>query len=689
MPETLALMLIASIGVQSVALSNILFLGITSAISIGASLGLNILVSTLFAPSAPRPEDVQVSTKQAVAPRYRHYGRVKVSGSWAFAENKNGNFYKVLALGQGPADAIEEFWLDDNEVTLDSDGDVTQTKYIVKSGASCANIKYRLGTGTDTYYSTLASVFPSKWTTNHRGRGVISLFATQRAVGSSYFMKVFPNSINTTYRVVLRGCLIENPITDVTEWNDNAAGVIRDYLYHAEGLRLPKSLLTTPDAEASWQTAWTKAGTLYTLLAGGTQKRYRLWGSYSLEERPADVLSRMLKCCDGRLGITPDGGLKLVVGDFVEPTVTIDESMIVAVTDLGRGRDIITTANVIRATYMNPASDYQTADADPWEDAADISLRGEIAADHEFIMSPHHAQTRRLMKIESHRANPNWVGTFTCNLKALAAFGERFIRIQYKYGINEVFELNDFRFNIDEYGILKTVTLQVASLPGTAYEWTPEEEGEEPVSDDTDGESEIPVPTDFNAVIQRKTISGTLYPYAYMTFDAPPEESLQTKARGKKTSDATWTEIAVDDDAVSADSFLLEDGEEYEFQVAYYSYSTATGGYTSSIVLTATADPTAPGIITSLVATPDDPNDEVDFSWQSPNSANFDATNIYRNTVNTFGTATLIYAEYGAANFPFTHSDPVTPGTYYYWFTSRNASGVESATVATGAITVV
>lgn len=79
----------------------------------------------------------------------------------------------------------------------------------------------------------------------------------------------------------------------------------------------------------------------------------------------------------------------------------------------------------------------------------DVSERGEIAIDVSFIMAPTHSQARRLMKLAWYRANPNWIGVFECNLKALAAIGERFVRIVYPlFGINEVFEVQDIRLNI-------------------------------------------------------------------------------------------------------------------------------------------------------------------------------------------------------------------------------------------------
>lgn len=115
------------------------------------------------------------------------------------------------------------------------------------------------------------------------------------------------------------------------------------------------------------------------------------------------------------------------------------------------------------------------------------------------------------MKLAWYRANPNWIGVFECNLKALAAIGERFVRIVYPaFGINEVFEIQDIRLNIASGDILQSVTITAQSMPSAAYEWdADQDEGEAPVADDTDVDNTIPVPEDFDVVIGTTEIGGS------------------------------------------------------------------------------------------------------------------------------------------------------------------------------------
>lgn len=551
---------------------------LAGAVSIGLSTGLSFLAQSLFRPAAPKPEDVQQSVRQATAPRMRHYGRVKASGPWVFAESKNGLFYKVLALGQGPIDAIEQYWIDDTQVAL-SGTSVTTPPW---DGGKMGVYESRLGIIPETPYADLSANFP-EWTSSHRGDGVASLFTVQGAVSDSEFLKTFPSGINTSFRVVLRGSRVVNPITSVTEWSDNAAAVIRDYLTHADGMRLPSSVISTPLAQAGWQTAYNRAQTAFALAAGGTEPRYRLWGSYQLNERPADVLGRMMQSCDGRLVPTPDGGLTLDIGDWAEPTVTIGPETITGFSELGRGRDVLTTANTIRATYLEPTQDYQGADADPWADEADVSERGEIAKDLQFTMAPSHSQARRLMKLAAYRANPNWVGTFQCNLRALAAIDQRFVRIQYPlFGINSVFEVQDLRFNLGEGGLLTGVTLQVQSMPSAAYQWDASQEGTAPVYDESEGSDGVPTP-------DAPTVDfvGSA---AELTFSPSPSILLFYQVRFKATAGSEWTQSGnLANDASSFVTDALTASTQYEFQLRFVTEKGRTGNWSSSATATAPA----------------------------------------------------------------------------------------------------
>lgn len=683
------LALVAASVSTSVVGATLIYYGVYGALSIGLSLGLSALANLLVPrPKPPAPEDVQQSIRQATAPRIKLYGRGKISGPWVFAESKSGNFHKVIALGQGPLDAIESFWIDDGNVTLDANGRASGGKFSNLDVAKRPRILYRLGTSDQSSFSELTSEFP-EWTSEHQGKGVALLYSTQYALKQDEFFNTYPNTINTLYRVVARGAIVTNMETLVSEWSDNPADCIYDYMQSSEGMRLPASILTTGKAKLQWETAHKDCNALFPLKGGGFEPRYRLWGSYRFDERPADVLFRMLACCNGRVKLTSDGGLALKVGKWEEPTVTIGDEEIVSVAKIRRGRDVLTTANTIRATYLEPSSDYQTQDADPWVDQEDVTLRGEIVRDVSFIMSPSHSQTRRLMKIESYKANPQWVGTFICNLKALKAFNEDVININYpRLGVTGTFEVLDFAFNFGKDNIIESVVLQVQSLPKAAFDWdASSQEGSQPVADTLTVDNTIPVPTGLDVTIGVKSFSGTPIAFGQLTFDPPPSAALTTEAEYKKTADENWLPIAVVDGADNAESGPLSDGDEYQFRIKHVSPAQRSSAWSSIVTITAIADDTPPDQILNVSATGG--SGSVSLSWTSPNSENFVKTYIYRNTADDFATSSLIITDFGAPNTNFTNSDTgLAADTYYYWFTAVNASNVESDEVGTGAVVV-
>lgn len=612
--------------------------GTTGFLTTVISTGLSILSSILFRPKQPKPEDVQNSVKNPTAPRQRHYGRVKTSGPWVFCESKDGSLHKVLALGTGQLDAVEEFWIDDIPVTIDGGGEVLTEPFNDGGGDYKVRILYRLGLPTETYYSELEAAFP-EYTADHRGDGVSTLYALHRPAAPEGLANRFPNLINTLYRVVARGSRVYNlnpnsppDSPPVDAWTDNAAGIIRDYMTHQDGMRLPLSLFTTTQAHAGWQLAYSRCAELIDKKAGGTEARYRLWGAYTFDERPADVLGRMLACCDGRIIPTPDGGITLEIGDWEDPTVILDTDVITGFSDLRRGRDILTTANTIKATFLSPLHDYQATDADPWVDAADVSARGEIALDTPFNMAPSHGQARRLMKLAAYRAKPNWVGTFQCNLRALAAFGKRFVRITYPlFEINEVFEITDFRFNIGEGNILIGVTLQVQSMPQEAYEWDAEtEEGDEPVAEDVTVDREIPEPANFTFTEQTIAISGQNVSVGVVSFDEPPSEAFIVQANYKKTSDTTWLVIPIGEGETEGKTGVLEDGVEYEARVRYITITGRVGEWTDSETLTPLANPNAPTALVSATVTSVTNFGYAQFNFVTSSDSNNAKVNIYR-----------------------------------------------------------
>lgn len=636
--------------------------------------------------SATKPDDVQQSIRVAISDRVKIYGQMQASGNWVFGDSKNGDLHKVLVVCDSELVEMITLRIDDNTVAVDGSGNVTTAPYV-----GYARFQYTTGVTPGPGFPALTSVFP-EWDAAHRGDGVVLIYATQYAVEAEKLTQIFPAVKDTLYRIEGRWSKVYNCVAETTAWSDNAIDIIRDFVISDAGLRLPASVVNTPHALEIWKRSRNRADENVTLKAGGTEKRYRLWGAYKLSEAPGAVFESMLSNSDARPILTRDGGIAVDVTEYYEPTVLLDKSVITAVTSVTRGVDVRSATNIVTSKYLSVADGYQLVEAEPWENAESVAARGALPSDAPFQWSPSHSQARRLMKRRLYQLNPEWQLTVTCRIAAAEAFQERFVAVDYTIGKTRIFgafEVLKFSWNIGENGVLKSVSISLRSIDPAAFDWNAaEEEGTAAVTEYVSNSNIIPAVAGFDVTVGRRIISGSSVAYSVVDFDEPSSKALIVKVQGKKTADSNWIDINIPTGAIAADGLLQDDGVEYEYRARYATLTGRLGSWTSpTIKITAVADVTAPSPMTLTSATGGAGN--VTIVAVTPNSANFNRFYVYRNTVNNFETATRVKTVYGSPNTSYTVTDSgLAAGTYYYWLTAANSSAVESSTVATGSKTV-
>ncbi|MCV9965448.1 hypothetical protein OIU34_26575 [Pararhizobium sp. BT-229] len=610
--------------------------GLTPAlVEIGLSFGLSSLAASFNKPQTPKPEDVQQSVRIQTSYRFRHYGTMKTSGNWLFCDTYSGGLDKVITLGQGKLTATLSYFIEDNIVTLDGNNDVPTPPY-----DGHVHIETRAGLPTETYYASLAGHFP-EWTTAHRGDGMATMYIRHKDIDYKDTIAVFPKLTDTVVGLIGEWQELYDVTTGLTAHSDNAALVIRDYMGHKDGARMPVAELSTPLAIAAWQKAQARADVNIPLKAGGTEKQFRLWGSYHMGEQPAAVLGRMLACCDARPIVTRDGGLAIDIRNYDQDEVSsfvLDNSVITGFQGFGRGNSVLETANVVKATFLAVDHDWQTPEADPWIDEDDVANFGEKVTDRAFNMAPSHGQCRRLMKRESYRANPEWVGTFFCRPMALALFQEGLVPVNYYIGktlVSGIFEITSFDIVLGENGILQGVTVGVQSMPLEAGTWNAAtEEGVAPVAELSSSDNSIPDPTGFTLTLKRKNVQGVNVPFALIEFDPKPIASLLTEIRGRRVGDPKWLPLVVsEDDDNEVESFVLADGETYEFQMRYITARGRAGNWvpTPAPQLLAVSDPVAPIDLASFTNTDAAPHlGRADFNITIGNDQHIWSVRLYR-----------------------------------------------------------
>lgn len=693
MAETIAVFLITTVA-GAAAATGVTLAVTTALVQIGIAVGTSLLVQELFgaSASAPSPTDRQFVARSPTAIRKRAYGRVRTAGDQMFIEASRGVLYRVQVHNDGEIDAVEEHLVDDTIVTLDENGWVEQDAF-KRSGEPKINIQFRTGTDAPAVYDRISAEF-DEWDDTHLGKGIVHSAIELHPVGQSAFLKFYPSGQDTRHLMTYRAARIWDPRDEAQDaadpstwvWSANAALVILDFMRHRTGFGMPDEWLL-PEIE-TWKQAADDCDEAIPRAIGGTVPRYQIWGAYSYDERPADVLSRMLMACNGKVWVGSNGGVTLSVGVWREPDVTLDDDAIVAYQS-SSGNEAPDSANVVAAIYMEPAFGYIEAEAQPWENSADVATFGERRVTASLLFCPNHSQCRRVQKQMAAKLSPAWRGTLRTNLRGLAALNERFIRISSAdMGLDLTAEIESIEFAISDGSIVEGLIIDWTSVEASSFDWDAETEEGVPsqVPPETAGVDLSP-PEDFGVTIEPRASGGTAYAVAVATWDAVPDVVVQVEYRVQSTPEVDWLRATDSPEGAGAlETPPLTDGEAYEFRARAVGFIGPTD-WTDVVTATVTVDAVAPGVPTSLSIS--EISGDVTVGWTQPNSANVVGARVYRHTADDSASASVVSTIYGGPSAGLSDTDTPGSGTFYYWVAAINGSGVESARTAAGSVTIV
>lgn len=513
-----------------------------SQVVLGAALlGASALFARATAPTMKTPQ-AQAVINQSTAPRIRGYGRALLGGTRAFWDSKDGDLWQVVMMHSGEIDAIEHFRIGDKVVTLDGSGRVTNSHFM-EGDRWMVYIYSALGTSSQPALTAMLGAW-SQWTSAHRLRGIAYFVTRFRSPDAERFQKMFPESYNTPVRALCRLSKVWDPRTNATGWSDNSSLCILDYLTHPDGYRLTRDDVDI-DSFAAFADLCDEP---VPLKAGGTEKRYRLWGVYQLTEEPHAVLRKMLNTCDGELYQTAEGKVAIRGGRWDAPTVTLE-----AKGNLGhsmdQGNNRFSAFNELKIMYTSPQHDYQTMEATAWKDLTDQTERGPIVSDFDLDFVPSPTQARRLAKIHQAKANPRWKGKLQHNISGLNALGERTVRaILPELEIDDAFYVAGLRPSPD----LSSVEIDVLSINQSAYDWTTAEEGENPpIPQDTAPDLDFPIP-------QNLTLSNPAPGEVLAVVDAPGREGLTLEVTIRAGAGANWVAMDTESQTTARESQLAD-----------------------------------------------------------------------------------------------------------------------------------
>jgi len=500
--------------------------GAVANIAIGAALlGIGQLASAAFG-GGSRP---QTSTPQAQATLNQSTGpriRAKLGGTRAFWDSKGGVLFQIIMAHHGKIAAFEQFYVGDVAVSLESNGDVPTLPF-----ANHVRIVAHNGDASQVTDVNMTTYWPGIWTSAHRLRGIAYWFARFTSPPAEDYQAMFPEGYNTPVRCVCRLSEVYDPRTGMTAWSDNASLCILDYLTHPDGYNRSMDDIDLPSFEAFADIC----DEAVPRVAGGTEKRYRLWGVYGLTDDPQDVLAKMRATCDAEFYQTPEGKIAIRGGVWAAPTVTIRDSDILG-HSMEQGNNRFATFNELKILYTSPSHDYQTMEATSWEDLADQAERGVLTSSLNLDMVPSPSQARRLAKIHIAKSNPQWKGTIIANLSALDALGERTVRIVLpELGIDDAFFVAGFSIRPDLTG----VEIGVMTINEASYSWTTAEEGTSPpIPEDTRPDLTFPVPMNLTLSEVDDVITAVV--------DDPDRSDLELQGQIRAGAGSLWQEMETD-----------------------------------------------------------------------------------------------------------------------------------------------
>ncbi|WP_347139427.1 hypothetical protein [Paracoccus sp. SSK6] len=639
----------------------------TVATNVIGSVSLN-LVARALAPKPTIPQtEIKAIINQVDAPRRIYVGRYMAGGIRAFFDVKGAALYQLILLNHGRIDRFISFWMDGKKVSLDSDGNVTSG-----NAANWTRVYTRDGAALGGNYTPLTANF-GYWSANRRIQGQATFLVRMWMPKAEDFMKVFPKSYNTSWQWEFDSSAVYDPRTGQTAYKDNAALVEAFYLTHQDGYRL------TP-AEMNWASFSAMADVSDIPIPqkkGGTAPNLRLWGYWTLDEEPSQVLDRMHTSSGIRPYEMQDGRIGLIGGPFGEPACTLTAKDIEEI----QTSEAISERegyNVLRIFHLDPKQNYEIMEVAEWRDESRLAVEGEIPQEYRLEMCPNLSQARRLAKRQMHDDNRQKI-TIITNLVGLKARWPRFHGQRHTILLDYQPEDGSGRIIQGEYEVLDhefdpvemKCRIELGRVSRASEAWEPADEGES-TADLPDDEGN-PAPLMTATLTQRvvQVSAGTRQAILQVEAAAIPErEDLTIEAEYRKAGDSAWQKMVTTD--LRAQSGAVEDGATYQVQVRWKGVFDGVAPRIPLGPITIQIDATPPGQPTELM-----PAGTSGISWRNP-AGSFYAIRIYRGATNNLANAAFIHPVTGGASGQLSeYNDPVEPGTYYYWVRAANVSGVE------------
>lgn len=354
----------------------------------------------------------KVNTTNNTAPLMVTYGRRVLGGNEARFTSGQSNRYlhRVMVIGEGEIGGVDEVQFNGKDVDDPANGYSSLVSYDIRTGTEGQAAVDDLVSRVD------------DWGVDHRGYGVAYVH-----VRTEWDRDVFETGV-PLLTVKIRGIKVYDPRTGLTEWSDNPALCLRDYLTNARyGVGIPESFVD----DAAFIEAANYCDELVTFRAPEGQEynapRYTCNGTLNPDNGALENTRRLLTACRGMLVFT-GGKYELIIDKPEVSSFPFNEDNITGSWSFS-GSSKRSLANQVRARFFDSARN--------WEDSMSVTKAGAyIDEDRQLfeqdVFYPLTDELARVDILAQHHLKQSRQGlkaSFTTTLGGLGAKAGRVVEI--------------------------------------------------------------------------------------------------------------------------------------------------------------------------------------------------------------------------------------------------------------------
>ncbi|KZC82517.1 hypothetical protein AYR46_03930 [Sphingobium yanoikuyae] len=667
------------------------FLGVAIGSAIVAAGTYIIQTALMSSGRAPKMDAGKVNVRISDPPRWLHCGRARSGGGVVFGEfDAEGRFWYVVIHSDEILHAPYSYFLDDEPVTLGSDGYVQQAAFRLKTNKDRDPAEVD-GEGrgyiriwTTTYSATdpvppriaaLDAALGTLWTPDHKLAGTTFSVVCMDAIKIEHRHKI--------YRWRGPFGMGEPAVSIVGDWSSaydprdptqtlgnrtsykptrNAALAWAWFRTHPFGRGKPESSI-------NWERIAQQADICDQTVTGieGTQKRYEAALAIVDSKRRADAEREILLSCDGQLVFDEDGRSWVRVGHWEAPTLAFSRNRDIMAMSSVEPQDGESETQGVIVNYVEPDANYTTQPSAAWLNPLyydPLSTPKFLTVD--VLACTNHNQAMRLAKAIGMRSQPRHKITPVVNLRGLQARQQRIVTINYDNTFAGDYEIAT-NVELDGGGMWTSF----GAVPVDPSRWTllPGEEQPKPVVDGTSGTVTYPPIAGENVYYADSTLRID-FPVLARDDAAYVAEYIPTSAITGAETDP-WTPMAINE--VTAVSATVPAGVSYTVRYRYVVGSGAGSSWEYSVISPETPMPAPEGLTaTGGVG-------QAVIGWQNPQDLRFKSSDTWRGSTTDFGSATKIVANYpGGVGQVQSITDTVAPGVWHYWNVATDGATVES-----------